>query len=63
MVSKIQQMRKVKGCLLYKMITSQNVSFEASVKNFFISLKIYVPFFKMFKVLHFQPFPIYVPNL
>ena len=30
-------MYKIKGYLCYKMITSQNVSSEAKVKNFFIS--------------------------
>ena len=33
-----------KGYLCYKTITSQNVSSEAQIKNFFISLKNYVPF-------------------
>ena len=31
-----------KGCPHYKMITSQNVSCEAQIKNFFILLKSYV---------------------
>ena len=34
----------VKGYLRYKMITFQNVSFEAQIKNFFLSEKNYVPF-------------------
>ena len=34
----------IKGYLHYKTITSQNESFEAQVKNFFISQKSYVPF-------------------
>ena len=34
----------IKGYLRYKMITSQNVPSEAQIKNFFISLKNYVPF-------------------
>ena len=34
----------VKGCLHYKTITSQNVSSEAQINNFFISLKNYVRF-------------------
>ena len=33
-----------KGYLYYKTITSQNVSSEAHVNNFFITLKIYVLF-------------------
>ena len=33
-----------KGYLFFKMITSQNVSSEAQVKNFFISQKSYIPF-------------------
>ena len=33
----------LKGYLHYKTITSQNVSPEAQVKNFFVSQKIYVP--------------------
>ena len=33
-----------KGCLCYKMITSQNVSCEAQVKNFFILWKICILF-------------------
>ena len=33
-----------KGYLRYKMITSQNMTFEAQIKNFFISYKNYVPF-------------------
>ena len=28
---------RLKGCICYKTITSQNVSYEAQVKNFFIS--------------------------
>ena len=34
----------IKGYLRYKTITSQNVPFEAQIKNFFISNKNYVPF-------------------
>ena len=34
----------LKGYLRYKTITSQNVSSEAQVKNFFISQESYVPF-------------------
>ena len=34
----------VKGYLRYKTITFQNVSFEAQIKNFFLSEKNYVPF-------------------
>ena len=34
---------KLKGYILYKTITSQNVSSEAQVKNIFISYKSYIP--------------------
>ena len=34
----------IKGYLHYKTITSQNVSSDAQVKNFFISEKSYIPF-------------------
>ena len=36
----------LKGYLCYKTITSQNVSSEAQIKNFFISQKNYVPFLR-----------------
>ena len=36
--------KSFKGYLHYKTITSQNVSFQEYVKNFFISQKSYVPF-------------------
>ena len=39
-----KRLKIVKGYLRYKTITSQNVSPEAQVKNFFDSQKSYVPF-------------------
>ena len=35
--STVKNYRLVKGYLCYKMLTSQNVSSEAQIKNFFIS--------------------------
>ena len=39
-------LEKVKGYLLNKTITSPNVPYEAQVKNFFVSKKSYVPFWR-----------------
>ena len=36
----------IKSYLRYKTIASQNVTSEAQIKNFFISKKKYVPFWK-----------------
>ena len=44
----------VKGYLRYKTVTSQNVSFEAQVKYFFISQKLFSAR-KIFKFLYFEP--------
>ena len=49
------KLQPLEGYLRYKMITSQNVSFEAQVKNFFISYKIYVPFSGVFPSTFLQP--------
>ena len=42
-----------KGCLHYKMITSQNVSCEAQIKNFFYFVEKLCSAPKVFKFLHF----------
>ena len=40
----VRSCNTLKGYLHYKTITSQNVSSEAQIKNFFISKKNYIPF-------------------
>ena len=44
---------KLKGHLRYKMITSQNVSYEAQAKNFFYFVEKFSSILKIFKFLYF----------
>ena len=52
----------VKGYLHYKTITSQNVSSEAQVKNFFYFIEKLSSVFKMFKFSYISSSN-YLPNL
>ena len=49
----------IKGYFRYKMITSENVSSQAQVQNFFYFTEKLCPVLKIFKFLYFQPPLIY----
>ena len=53
--NKVFLVKNVNGYLRYKTITSQNMSSETQVKNFFISQKTYVPFSRYSTFCTFNP--------
>ena len=54
-----KQKGRIKDYLRYKTITSQNVPSIAQIKNFFVSLKSYVPFSRSSSFCTFNHFKIY----